>query len=93
MKFPQPIPVRVLAERFGAQLIGDDTLYAHGINEIHRVEPGDIAFADVPKYFQKTLESPVFYHFAQRADAMSTRKGNLGRKRSFRRLRFISSRA
>ncbi|MCS6928536.1 MAG: UDP-3-O-(3-hydroxymyristoyl)glucosamine N-acyltransferase [Saprospiraceae bacterium] len=59
MKFPQPIPVRVLAERFGAQLIGDDTLYAHGINEIHRVEPGDIAFADVPKYFQKTLESPA----------------------------------
>lgn len=57
MKFPQPIPVRQLAERFGAQIIGDDSLYAYGINEIHRVEPGDIAFSDAPKYFQKTLES------------------------------------
>ncbi len=59
MKFPQPIPVRHLAERFGAQLIGDDTLFAYGINEIHRVEPGDIAFSDAPKYFQKTLNSPA----------------------------------
>lgn len=57
MKFPQPIPVRQLAERFQAQLIGDDSLHATGINEIHKVEPGDIAFSDAPKYFQKTLDS------------------------------------
>ncbi len=59
MKFPQPIPVRQLAERFQAQLIGDDSLSAYGINEIHRVEPGDIAFCDAPKYFSKTLNSPA----------------------------------
>ncbi|MEQ1747608.1 MAG: LpxD N-terminal domain-containing protein [Saprospiraceae bacterium] len=57
MKFPQPIPVRLLADRFQAQVIGDDTLSATGINEIHKVEPGDIAFSDAPKYFQKTLDS------------------------------------
>jgi UDP-3-O-[3-hydroxymyristoyl] glucosamine N-acyltransferase len=57
MKFPQPIPVRVLAERFGAQIIGDDTLFAIGINEIHKVQPGDVAFSDVKKYFEKTLQS------------------------------------
>lgn len=57
MKFPQPFPVRDLARRFDAQLIGDDTLTASGINEIHKVEPGDIAFSDAPKYFQKTLDS------------------------------------
>lgn len=57
MKFPQPISVRQLAERFQAQLIGDDSLHATGINEIHKVEPGDIAFSDAPKYFQKTLDS------------------------------------
>lgn len=57
MKFPQPIPVRVLAQRFGAQLLGDENLFATGINEIHKVEPGDIAFSDAPKYFAKTLES------------------------------------
>ncbi|MCC6462401.1 MAG: UDP-3-O-(3-hydroxymyristoyl)glucosamine N-acyltransferase [Saprospiraceae bacterium] len=57
MKFPTPIPVREIARRFDAQVIGDDSLAATGINEIHKVEPGDIAFSDAPKYFQKTLDS------------------------------------
>lgn len=57
MQLPEPISVRALAERFQAQLIGDETLYATGINEIHKVAPGDIAFCDAPKYFEKTLQS------------------------------------
>ncbi len=57
MKFPKPIAVREIARRFGAQILGDDTLLATGINEIHKVEAGDIAFSDAPKYFQKTLDS------------------------------------
>jgi UDP-3-O-[3-hydroxymyristoyl] glucosamine N-acyltransferase len=57
MDFPRPIPVLELALRFKAQIIGDETLSATGINEIHKVRPGDIAFSDVQKYFQKTLES------------------------------------
>ena len=58
MKFPQPIPVKEIAKRIGAKkIIGDDTLIATGINEIHKVEPGDINFADVSKYFQKSINS------------------------------------
>jgi len=58
MKFPHPIPIRTIAERFGIhQIIGDDTLMATGINEIHKVTQGDIAFSDVKKYFSATLES------------------------------------
>lgn len=58
MKFPQPIPVSALAARLNArQIIGDHSLSATGINEIHKVEPGDIAFSDVKKYFEKTLKS------------------------------------
>ncbi|MDO8368564.1 MAG: UDP-3-O-(3-hydroxymyristoyl)glucosamine N-acyltransferase [Saprospiraceae bacterium] len=57
MDFPGPIPVLELALRFNAQIIGDETLSATGINEIHKVRPGDVAFSDVQKYFQKTLES------------------------------------
>lgn len=57
MRFSQPIPVRELAEQFDAQIIGDETLIATGINEIHKVVPGDIAFSDVKKYFDKTLQS------------------------------------
>ncbi|MBP6824974.1 MAG: UDP-3-O-(3-hydroxymyristoyl)glucosamine N-acyltransferase [Saprospiraceae bacterium] len=58
MKFPHPIPVSELALRLNArQVIGDAALMATGINEIHKVEPGDIAFSDVKKYFAKTLSS------------------------------------
>jgi UDP-3-O-[3-hydroxymyristoyl] glucosamine N-acyltransferase len=57
MKFSQPIPVSTLAKQFNATIIGDDTLFATGINEIHKVENGDIAFSDVKKYFEKTLFS------------------------------------
>ena len=57
MKFQQPISVRELARKYNAQLIGDESLIATGINEIHKVVPGDIAFSDVKKYFEKTLSS------------------------------------
>ncbi len=57
MKFPDPIPVKVLAEKYGLKIIGDDSLVATGINEIHKVEAGDITFSDVKKYFKKSLES------------------------------------
>jgi len=57
MNFPQPIPVKELAISAGATIIGDDSLEALGINEIHQVRKGDITFVDVPKYFNKALQS------------------------------------
>lgn len=57
MRFPAPVPVQALADEYQARIIGDATLLATGINEIHKVEPGDIAFSDVKKYFEKTLTS------------------------------------
>jgi UDP-3-O-[3-hydroxymyristoyl] glucosamine N-acyltransferase len=57
MKFPQPISVKTLAEWLEADLVGDTSLFAHGINEIHQVEAGDITFSDVAKYFEKSLKS------------------------------------
>lgn len=57
MKFPKPIPVTDLARQYGATLSGNTELVATGINEIHKVQPGDITFSDHPKYFKKSLES------------------------------------
>ena len=57
MKFSQPIPVKVLANQIKAQLFGDESLLVYGLNEIHKVQPGDLTFADIPKYFQKALDS------------------------------------
>ncbi len=57
MKFPQPISIVDIAKRINAKLIGNDSLQATGINELHKVENGDITFVDAKKYFKKSLES------------------------------------
>ncbi|NND05973.1 MAG: UDP-3-O-(3-hydroxymyristoyl)glucosamine N-acyltransferase [Saprospiraceae bacterium] len=57
MRFPAPLSVAELAKRFNAILLGDAQRYAHGINEIHKVEPGDITFVDIEKYYKASLSS------------------------------------
>ena len=49
MKFPSPVPVQWIADLIGATLIGNKSGMATGINEIHRVEPGDLVFVDHPE--------------------------------------------
>ncbi|MCS7153537.1 MAG: UDP-3-O-(3-hydroxymyristoyl)glucosamine N-acyltransferase [Bacteroidia bacterium] len=58
MKIP-PHKAREIAELVGGSLIGDPEVVVTGINEIHRVEPGDITFTDVAKYLRRALESPA----------------------------------
>jgi UDP-3-O-[3-hydroxymyristoyl] glucosamine N-acyltransferase len=57
MKFPHPVPVKELAARLNAEIIGDAEALALGLNEVHHVAPGDITFVDVAKYFEKALRS------------------------------------
>lgn len=57
MDFPLPIPVQELADQIGAELLGDNTIQATGINEVHHLRPGDITFVDVEKYYKKALQS------------------------------------
>ncbi len=57
MKLPKPLPIKEIAKILDAEIIGDDQLVATGINEIHKVEEGDITFVDLEKYFQKSLSS------------------------------------
>lgn len=40
---------------------GDGTLQVTGINEIHKVQVGDITFVDHPKYYDKALQSAASY--------------------------------
>ena len=61
MKLPFPISISEIATSINAELIGDHTLIATGINEIHKVEPGDITFVDVKKYFDKSLNSAATF--------------------------------
>ncbi len=61
MKFPAPVSLQWLASLIKAQVIGDDKALATGINEIHRVEEGDLVFVDHPKYYDKCLQSAASF--------------------------------
>lgn len=57
MKIQDPIPLTDLAQFLEAEIIGEPDVIVYGINEVHRVEQGDITFCDVPKYFKKAFRS------------------------------------
>ncbi|WP_333662555.1 UDP-3-O-(3-hydroxymyristoyl)glucosamine N-acyltransferase [Chishuiella changwenlii] len=57
MKFPHVHKLKEIASIIDAKYIGDENFPIEGINEIHRVEAGDIVFVDHPKYYDKALES------------------------------------
>jgi UDP-3-O-[3-hydroxymyristoyl] glucosamine N-acyltransferase len=59
MQLDAPVSVRWIAEYVGAELRGDAEQMATGINEVHKVQPGDISFVDFEKYYAKCLNSPA----------------------------------
>ncbi|MBX2939888.1 MAG: UDP-3-O-(3-hydroxymyristoyl)glucosamine N-acyltransferase [Ferruginibacter sp.] len=61
MKFPAPVSVKWIASLTQARIIGDDGGMATGINEIHKVETGDLVFVDHPKYYDKCIHSAATY--------------------------------
>ena len=61
MKFPSPVSVGWLAELIGADLVGNTAGHATGINEIHKVEEGDVVFVDHPKYYDKCINSAASF--------------------------------
>ena len=61
MNFPSLVEVSTIAELINAEIIGNSKDLVKGINEIHRVEPGDLVFVDHPKYYNKCLESAATF--------------------------------
>lgn len=57
MRFPSPVSLSWLSSFIGSELFGNTSAEATGINEIHRVEHGDLCFVDHPKYYNKCLNS------------------------------------
>ncbi|HEX5024963.1 MAG TPA: UDP-3-O-(3-hydroxymyristoyl)glucosamine N-acyltransferase [Agriterribacter sp.] len=57
MKFPSPVSVQWIAELIGARIVGNINGSVTGLNEIHRVEAGDIVFVDHPKYYATCIDS------------------------------------
>ena len=61
MHFPSPVAINWIGEFIEAKIIGDKNGKATGINEIHKVEPGDLLFVDHPKYYDKCIQSAATY--------------------------------
>jgi UDP-3-O-[3-hydroxymyristoyl] glucosamine N-acyltransferase len=57
MRFENPVPVTTIAQLIGAELVGNTAGIASGINEIHKVEKGDLVFVDHPKYYTTCINS------------------------------------
>lgn len=57
MRFPKPQTLQQIADLIGAKMVGDADFPIWGLNEIHRVQRGDIVFVDHPKYYEKALNS------------------------------------
>jgi UDP-3-O-[3-hydroxymyristoyl] glucosamine N-acyltransferase len=67
MKFPSPVSVQWMADFLGAELVGDKNGHATGINEIHKVEKGDLVFVDHPKYYDVCIRSEASYIIINKA--------------------------
>lgn len=61
MKFIKPVSASWINEKIEGEIIGLQNAEATGINEIHKVENGDITFVDHPKYYDKVLNSEASF--------------------------------
>ena len=61
MRFEKAVPLTEIAGLIGARILGRSDGAATGINEIHKVEKGDLVFVDHPKYYQKCIHSAASY--------------------------------
>ncbi|MBX9734914.1 MAG: UDP-3-O-(3-hydroxymyristoyl)glucosamine N-acyltransferase [Chitinophagaceae bacterium] len=68
MKFPAPVSVEWIASLIHAKTAGNTTESVLGINEIHKVEKGDLVFVDHPKYYTTCLESAADFIIINTAD-------------------------
>ena len=57
MNFSTPVNITEIAALINASIVGDNFGEAKGINELNRVEIGDLAFVDHPKYYDKSINS------------------------------------
>jgi len=57
MKITPSKSLKEIASFIGAEFFGNPDFAVTGINEIHKVENGDITFVDHPKYYNKALNS------------------------------------
>jgi len=88
MKF-SPKKLSDIAKLLNAEFAGNGELLVTGINEIHRVEKGDIVFVDHPKYFDKALNSDASFVIINKKVDAPEGKGLIFSDDPFRDFNFI----
>ena len=61
MKLKTPANLKEIAALIDAEYDGDGSLLVKGLNEIHKVEEGDLTFVDFQKYYDKALSSAATF--------------------------------
>ncbi len=61
MQFPTPVSLQWIAKFIDAKLLGNTAASATGINELHKVESGDLVFVDHPKYYDTCINSAASF--------------------------------
>jgi UDP-3-O-[3-hydroxymyristoyl] glucosamine N-acyltransferase len=59
MKLRKETTVQKAASILGVEIKGDKNQKISGLNEIHKVEDGDVTFVDIEKYYRKAINSPA----------------------------------
>jgi len=70
MKFPAPVSAQWIANLIRAEVAGNLAAEASGINEIHKVERGDLVFVDHPKYYVACLNSEANFIIINTKDVL-----------------------
>lgn len=61
MKLQSPITLGEVASFLKCKSIGNNDMLITGLNEIHKVKPGDLTFVDYHKYYDKALQSEATF--------------------------------
>ncbi len=61
MRFDKPVPLTTIAQLIGAEISGNKNGQVTGINELHKVEEGDLVFVDHPKYYDTCIHSAASF--------------------------------
>lgn len=77
MQFPSPVSLQWVASFIQAKLVGNTSCNVTGINELHKVEPGDLVFVDHPKYYEKCINSAANFIIINKETAVPEGKALL----------------
>lgn len=90
MKLSRIYSLQEIAALLSVDFVGDPDLEISGINEIHMVEKGDIAFVDHPKYYEKTLASEASVILINKAVECPPNKGLIIHEKPFQAFNFLT---